>query len=334
MWGQRKDVALSVAITSFLMLITFALLNPLTRPAPEIIEAGCPEIANTTTTTTTTTTTEAPVVERFGPTNVKEILPAFRNFQSQIRFADRYGLATCVIPKTMSTVMANVMCYLYDPQGFGKNNRSVIHDGFWTRFCEGLNEGNNISRIYSVHTSIDWQWFVVVRDPLDRFVSNYVDKCMLERRKTGALCYGCDDERDVECVLKNIEERGFRWAEKGDVFPDFFDAHLFPQNWQCDFGSFINKYEIIHFSPPKSPGYAAMLTQIMDIFRRKSVPPATLNLITEALNGTTTKHSTNDKPERAEIKEMIGRNTRLMRRIVNLYYFDYRLFGYPMPEGL
>uniref|UniRef100_A0A1I7S9W2 Sulfotransfer_1 domain-containing protein n=1 Tax=Bursaphelenchus xylophilus TaxID=6326 RepID=A0A1I7S9W2_BURXY len=201
-------------------------------------------------------------------------------------------------------------------------------------FCEGLNEGNNISRIYSVHTSIDWQWFVVVRDPLDRFVSNYVDKCMLERRKTGALCYGCDDERDVECVLKNIEERGFRWAEKGDVFPDFFDAHLFPQNWQCDFGSFINKYEIIHFSPPKSPGYAAMLTQIMDIFRRKSVPPATLNLITEALNGTTTKHSTNDKPERAEIKEMIGRNTRLMRRIVNLYYFDYRLFGYPMPEGL
>uniref|UniRef100_A0A1I7SH39 Amidase domain-containing protein n=1 Tax=Bursaphelenchus xylophilus TaxID=6326 RepID=A0A1I7SH39_BURXY len=137
MWGQRKDVALSVAITSFLMLITFALLNPLTRPAPEIIEAGCPEIANTTTTTTTTTTTEAPVVERFGPTNVKEILPAFRNFQSQIRFADRYGLATCVIPKTMSTVMANVMCYLYDPQGFGKNNRSVIHDGFWTSILSG-----------------------------------------------------------------------------------------------------------------------------------------------------------------------------------------------------
>lgn len=44
-----------------------------------------------------------------------------------------FRLGACVIEKSMSTVLAAIVCFLHDPDGFVRANRSITNDVYQRR---------------------------------------------------------------------------------------------------------------------------------------------------------------------------------------------------------
>uniref|UniRef100_A0A914C4Q8 Uncharacterized protein n=1 Tax=Acrobeloides nanus TaxID=290746 RepID=A0A914C4Q8_9BILA len=111
----------------------------------------------------------------------KNCLAPFKKFDSKYRISRKYKLLTCVIEKNMSTTLAAIICFLYDEEAFQQANRSIANDLYGRRFCKNKNEYFTAKQIVR-DTKIslgDWTMFTVARDPIDRFLSGYVNKCIL-----------------------------------------------------------------------------------------------------------------------------------------------------------
>ena len=55
-------------------------------------------------------------------------IPPFKKFDNKYRTAEKYNLAACVIEKSMSTVLAAIMCFLHDEKAFKAANRTLTTD--------------------------------------------------------------------------------------------------------------------------------------------------------------------------------------------------------------
>lgn len=76
-----------------------------------------------------------------------------------------------------------------------------------------------------------WLYFTVVREPVDRFLSGFVDKCLRDQRRLSARdrCFGCLD--DLHCVVERLYERARAFATGRRKGVSFDDIHFFPQSW-------------------------------------------------------------------------------------------------------
>lgn len=125
-------------------------------------------------------------------------VPPFAPFDNKFRTAQKFNLGACVIEKSMSTVLAAIMCLLHNEAEFRNNKRTLtsdmwenrcaelqpnllIKDIYYSRFCKNKNEYKSIKDLTSkTQTKInDWKLFSIVRDPVERFLSGFVDKCIL-----------------------------------------------------------------------------------------------------------------------------------------------------------
>jgi hypothetical protein len=97
---------------------------------------------------------------------------------AMMNYADKYGLANCAIPKSLSTITIALFCYLHDTEAFKAKNRTLTEEHWAIRLC-----GNKNERWYPDQTKFNnsnWTHIVVVRNPVDRFLSGFVDKCVDE----------------------------------------------------------------------------------------------------------------------------------------------------------
>uniref|UniRef100_A0A914W4N0 Carbohydrate sulfotransferase n=1 Tax=Plectus sambesii TaxID=2011161 RepID=A0A914W4N0_9BILA len=98
------------------------------------------------------------------------------NWIAMMNYAPKYGLANCAIPKSLSTVTMAIFCYLYDSDAFVAKNRTLSKEKWMIRFCKVKNEGYQPDPEL-LHAS-NWTHIAVVRHPVDRFLSGFVDKCV------------------------------------------------------------------------------------------------------------------------------------------------------------
>ncbi|KAK5974391.1 hypothetical protein GCK32_021608 [Trichostrongylus colubriformis] len=87
----------------------------------------------------------------------------------------------------------------------------------------------------------DLTLFAVVRHPIDRFLSGYVDKCMKERTyfTEKERCFGC--QNDMRCFVDHLHEvfinhsRGGDSGRTGDPVSrsvnHYYIRHFAPQTW-------------------------------------------------------------------------------------------------------
>ncbi|KAK0401913.1 hypothetical protein QR680_016046 [Steinernema hermaphroditum] len=259
-------------------------------------------------------------------------LPPFFNLDTYIRQVLKYKTAVCQIPKNMSTVITAIFCFLYDSQSFRRSNRTIGTELFFGRFCEHKNEHLSVgSLVQETNTTLnEWIMLLIVRDPLDRFISGFLDKCVLNTigKNIKDNCYGCG--KDIACVLKMLYDHALLFVttpeeERRNVI-NIEDYHFFPQNWFCSMGQHKSNYKILKYQSDKA-GKAATLQEIFNIFKERNVPQ---DEITAVMSQTAVynNHTTVNTYDREFYHDIITSRSDLLQLVHKIYYHDYELFGY------
>ena len=87
----------------------------------------------------------------------------------------------CVIEKNLSTILTAILCFLHNEERFKANNRNINAEDFHHRFCRTSNEALNLNLLEKKFKIplIEWTHIVAVRDPIERFISGFTDKCLM-----------------------------------------------------------------------------------------------------------------------------------------------------------
>ncbi|KAH7701139.1 Protein C18B2.1, partial [Aphelenchoides avenae] len=156
----------------------------------------------------------------------------FKNLETRLRVASKYRLMACLIQKNMSTLLQAIMCFLHNEEAFKKSGRVFSRESTDVRFCRDRNEYNYVRIVEKAfgitrNTTASWKYLAVVRDPIDRFLSAYVDKCI---RKPYAPKYCNDCGANMTCFVMREYDRIMKQASIKWMARTFEDRHFFPQS--------------------------------------------------------------------------------------------------------
>ncbi|KAK6731428.1 hypothetical protein RB195_007724 [Necator americanus] len=260
-------------------------------------------------------------------------VPALYSYKQRYRVAPKYHLLGCAIEKNFSTMLTAILCYLFDEEGFQRSKRNLSSEIFHMRFCGKRNEYDSLATIdkklkLDLHV---WKMIAVVREPVERFVSGFADKCLRERvwRKFPSRCNGC--KTNMTCFMERMYARMMRRARGLQQRANFDDDHFFPQNWRCEFNSRLYDYQILQFDAIQpSPFFGKLL----EILKKNKVPEQEIDFINKSISTQRTTHSTTNTLEQRETRDALLSNDYLTNLLIKMYYFDFVLFGYPIPPVL
>ncbi|GMT28843.1 hypothetical protein PFISCL1PPCAC_20140, partial [Pristionchus fissidentatus] len=247
----------------------------------------------------------------------------FVPFKQRYRFTRRYNLIGCAIEKNFSTLLTAILCFLHDEKKFVSRERILVKEEFHHRFCGPRNEASTLEQSFkriggrNESTTL----FAITRDPVDRFISGFVDKCLKEEtwRSHPDRCCGC--KRDVDCFVDRMHKRIIK-SQGEKQRTSFDDDHFFPQSWRCEFSTHISDYTILDFSAGDSSQF---YTKLLKLLHDNGVPPSSLSLIESSLHSDRTDHSTIESKERLEYENRIRNSPSIMEKITRMYYYDFIL---------
>ncbi|KAI6198660.1 hypothetical protein M3Y96_00542800 [Aphelenchoides besseyi] len=280
-----------------------------------------------------------PTISAFGTKNWTTIcrrerncLPKLQNMYTQTRYAKKYKTVACLIQKSLSTVLQAIMCFLHNETAFRSASRVLSRESYRFRFCIRKNEMNtNFSNtLHNNKMNIDSSWLhlAVVREPIDRFLSGFVDKCV--RKPDGKkYCNGCHS--NITCFLITEHDRIQRQIKSRKFIRSFEDRHFFPQNWRCDFHWHFKQYRFIRYKSGVN-GTNEFLAQLLPLLKQQGVGDESLEFIRDQLKSGRTIHSTVSSRARKFFEKRIRSSPFLMEYVVRLFYHDFKLFDFPIPE--
>ncbi|CAB3403054.1 unnamed protein product [Caenorhabditis bovis] len=251
----------------------------------------------------------------------------------------KYNLAGCIIPKSMSQLVTATMCYLYEPEAFLAGNQSMYDVHFlrdkrfeflnsipifaYFLFCLDVTETTRSK--YSMRPKkkdINIRRYAIIRDPFDRFLSFYLNKCIAENH-----CWDCNG--DMRCVARRAYEnlRAFRKAKpmKRVTRHKYEEFHAAPLSWYCDFNSDLSAYDIFVMGPKKEERVPA-LKKFGDLLYRQNVPHDQIKYIMDHALGGESTHSTFDDPKRKETELQLKTDPVVRKYLHRIYYYDYHIF--------
>ncbi|KAE9549708.1 hypothetical protein FO519_007084 [Halicephalobus sp. NKZ332] len=255
------------------------------------------------------------------------------DYDGEFRFVSKYKLNVCALPKSMSTVLTGVMCLLYDPEEFLKEGRTINTDNWDIRFCKKKNEASSIEQIKNRNDtgyktdSEKWKHVLIVREPMERFISGFLDRCVLHEfwREKAFLCFGC--KTNLTCLLENLDKT---MSDPKLRIHSVDTYHFFPQNWWCQMGiNIFDKFTILKVSRENTNEF---WQKFYSILRNQSVPNELVELVDKQVHSGETSHTTfHQKDLRKKIFEELQEPYH-MNLFIKAFYYDYVLFGFPLPN--
>ncbi|VDL73500.1 unnamed protein product [Nippostrongylus brasiliensis] len=104
-------------------------------------------------------------------------------------------------------------------------------------------------------------------------------------------------------------------------------AHKLPSH--CELRDSLRKYKIIKYSASSAN---ETLNELGFVLREIGVPDEILDDIRMQLTRKRTHHQTYQTKERVFYENQVRSSPYLMKLLVKMFYYDYLLFGFPLPE--
>ncbi|CAB3406548.1 unnamed protein product [Caenorhabditis bovis] len=252
-------------------------------------------------------------------TGKEDFLPPFINIVSNYFIAEKYKLGMCIVRKSMAQLTINTMCYLYDSKLFLKMNQTMNDKkGVTERECRKNDEFTQLSD--QLDNDPDFTRIVYVREPFDRFLSFFLDKCVNEDR-----CWDCKE--DMRCVVEKLYQSLRKFLVHKDSKLNYMDYHAAPISWNCQFDKHLSKYNILMIGPEKDERRAAIY-QLGNILKSKNVPQHEIDyIIYNSLGGLTT-HSTHFSEKRINAQKQIETDPFIRDYLHKIYFYDYQIFPF------
>lgn len=257
------------------------------------------------------------------------MVPAHHHIQNVYLIAPKYHLATCQIQKNMATIRMATFCYLNHTMEFIATNQSISTVFWFDKLC--MNEQNlrniaTVSRTIGVKKTL----FAVIRHPIDRFLSGYVDKCHndLIYYTAEERCFGCKD--DMRCFIETLHKvlvEFYNGTIERTRMVLYLVRHFAPQTWYCDFKDHKNDYILIRYKSGKN-GTREVADEFDKVFRYAQIPKKQRAYIHSEMMRGTTPHSTSRSPTREAAEKELRSDDDLMRLIMQMYYYDFVEFGF------
>ncbi|KAI6184800.1 hypothetical protein M3Y97_00635100 [Aphelenchoides bicaudatus] len=257
-----------------------------------------------------------------------KLVPKFVQFKQNFKLAQNNQIEMCVVEGNSVDFLTATMCYIHDPKKYKDEKRTIYTETLNNRFCKDKNEADKFHETpkQSNKTEDDQKWvhLAVVRDPIERFVSSFHRLC----HKNSTLCGSCAN--NFTCFLRLENERANEYAKNPSAFkPNEADVEFFPQNWHCNFSSYLKNYTLLRIES-KDEGSAKLLNDLFFNFREQKVNNDDMSFLYKQINE---RPQTDDSRilEEAVLESKLRMDTEAMQLLVQLYHHDFQLFGFEMP---
>ncbi|KAI6174818.1 hypothetical protein M3Y97_00963700 [Aphelenchoides bicaudatus] len=235
----------------------------------------------------------------------------------------------CMSRKAMSRVSKSLSWLLNDPLNFFYSQMDLI-DYSCTKNCESVRKANFYDSIEAAQTTLnatienEWKYLLIVRDPIERFISGYTHIGRLETCEH--KCFGCG--ANVTCFIEQLTKQVWemhRVKMQIDVAVD----HLRPQTWGCQLHKYYQNYTILHYN---SDSQIFFDTQLGPFLRSRNVSDNAFEYIRNRMISMRTKHSTSQFKHKEFLEKRIRNSPYLTKLLLQLFYHDYKAFGLTLPE--
>uniref|UniRef100_A0A0N4ZPW8 Carbohydrate sulfotransferase n=1 Tax=Parastrongyloides trichosuri TaxID=131310 RepID=A0A0N4ZPW8_PARTI len=273
------------------------------------------------------------------------------DFVRKYVIAPKYKIINCIMPKCMSTVTSKIFSYLYD-------SKSYLSFDWKINGITSSHHKNDYSSISNLINKVmgdkdelnEWEMTTFIREPLDRFVSAFIDKCYLENEilplgmfyPGTKMCYGCG--RNMSCYLKEQYHRASMYSKDYQKVVGYEDQHTFPQNWFCNFGEYKDKYGIYKTTTDKN-GKINYKKFIINILKKQNVEEDKIHfietVILEERKNITDPNEIKIKEKKKSIenyyelprilKNELLKDPYMYKVFLSMYYYDYLIFNYTIP---
>ncbi|ETN69510.1 hypothetical protein NECAME_05223 [Necator americanus] len=264
------------------------------------------------------------------PFIAEHLVPPFYNYWSVYvtspPFNFHHQLSTCLVEKTMTTLRSAIMCFLSFHDEFVDRNRTISTESHSTRYCYKDNTFYNFPDAQA-STKGNQTMFSLVRHPIDRFLSGYVNKCIMEAPKDHR-CYGCNE--NLNCFVERLYETLWEAYNSKMTEYDFDLAHFAPQTWYCQYRTNLNNYVLVDYSTETEE----LVRQLDLVYGRAGVPQSYRVVISSEIRRQRSNNSTSQTSDRASVERHPLIDEKTYRRLVQIYYYDFVVFGYSLPTFL
>uniref|UniRef100_A0A0N4ZRN5 Sulfotransfer_1 domain-containing protein n=1 Tax=Parastrongyloides trichosuri TaxID=131310 RepID=A0A0N4ZRN5_PARTI len=265
-------------------------------------------------------------------------IPPFQKFHSRFRVDVSHHVNYCTITKNFSSMLRAILCFIKKPH-YVKYQKDISKAHWTYKFCNDNNFSRTISRVAANHTNgnieklmTTWKHVAFVRDPYERFISAFVDKCVVSKEwlVKKDRCYGC--KSNITCVL----ERMYKKMKEKTTYPGktfevtYDDVHFFPQSWHCEFKKRMSSYIIIKYgSEPKV--LKNFYIQFFKFLKERGISRKKIQYIRKYTEKKRTRHATYNLWVRKYFDRKVQKNKHLMELMYRMFYYDYVAFNFPLP---
>uniref|UniRef100_A0A0K0FA96 Carbohydrate sulfotransferase n=1 Tax=Strongyloides venezuelensis TaxID=75913 RepID=A0A0K0FA96_STRVS len=247
-----------------------------------------------------------------------------------------YKLSTCIISKNFSTMLTSIFCYLFMEKKF-KLKYNHLADFNW-KFSKCIRQIkhkslgeliNNLNYHNKDDFSKNWILLLIVRNPIERFISGYVDKCTqrIRLKKRTKMCLYCVS--NIECFINRLYKIINSPIKIKRVTYNGVKKHFFPQIMQCDYYKHKNKFKILKYDSKKLNNF---YSEFEEILASRNISKNDIKFMDKELKNFRVHHATSNKSSTNELTLRLYKNKRLMNKLFNIYHRDFIEFNFPYPE--